>query len=78
MDYSSSFAINQIQTAPFSLEHPTQFFIESRRIRGGETGPGVKRKGPMREVQEATAENSEFGDISAEDLEGFEDDMDIN
>lgn len=59
------------EAPPFSLEHPTQYFLESRKLRG------VKKEVELPVKQEDATAN-EFADISAQDLEGFDDDMDTN
>ena len=78
MCFSYSFLHTQLTTAPFSLEHPTQFFLESRKARGGL--PAAKQEEAANQ-QAATAppvEGNEFGDISVADLEGLDDDMDTS
>ena len=60
----------------FSLEHPTQFFIQSRGIReGGMVGPRDLKQ--EEEEPQAMAEaGTDFGDISELDLfGGFEEEM---
>lgn len=63
----------------FSLEHPTQFFIQSRGIReGGMVGPRDLKQ-EEEEPQAVTEAGTDFGDISELDLVGgFEEDMETS
>ena len=83
-----SLYLSQLATAPFSLEHPTQFFLESKKARGSDAvkleGENLGKTPGSGDIvkQEDTASSQmvdgEFGDISAQDLEAFADDMDIS
>ena len=59
----------QISNAPFSLEHPSQFYLESRKIR-----EGIKQEKPS-DQHEVNITDTEFADLTEKDLNGF-DDMD--
>ena len=65
-----------MQVTPFGLEHPTQYFIESRRLRGGATvkpeqvGSACAGGEEEREVAEETM------DMSAQDFDSFINDGD--
>ena len=73
--------ISQLQSAPFSLEHPSQYFKESRLVRGGldskpkqepvgmesvQTGTG------MEPDQESVAMDVATADLSTKDMEDFD------
>lgn len=74
----------QIDAAPFSLEHPSQYYRESRQQRG-HTGAGVmatiaatarRPPGIKTEPQQSVkAEEDYCGNISVEDMQSFEEDM---
>lgn len=69
----------QIDTAQFSLEHPTQYFKESRELRGHKGG-GVKRETipTERPRQEQPTNNEEdLCNMSVQDIQSFEEDMEL-
>lgn len=76
----------QIDSAQFSLEHPTQYYKESRELRGHKTG-GVKTETTPtstnghavgKQVQEQTTKNEEdCYNMSIEDIHNFEEDVDM-
>ena len=71
-----------MQSAPFSLEHPSQYFNESRQVRGGLNSIPKPEPGGMELAQtsnggmELGPEESEAMDITAnlsvKDLEEFD------
>ena len=72
----------QLEAVPFSLEHPTQYFLESRKVRGGLAEVSVKEKEGVEEgvgegVEEGVGEGScsaaEFADLSAADFDAMMD-----
>ena len=65
-------------TDGFGLEHPTQYFLESRRLRGGATvkseqgssvGAGRQQRDSHEDTTQATAD--ETMDMSTQDLDDF-------
>ncbi|KAL5457207.1 hypothetical protein EMCRGX_G034452 [Ephydatia muelleri] len=69
---------NRPMTDGFGLEHPTQYFLESRRLRGGATvkseqgssvGAGRQQRDCHEDTIQATAD--ETMDMSAQDLDDF-------
>ena len=70
----------QLQSAPFSLEHPSQYFAESRAIRSGSaSGPKqepvgmepVPSSGGMELEQDSLAMDV-TADLSVQDMEEFD------
>ena len=62
----------QLQSAPFSLEHPSQYFAESRKVRGGlDSRPAGMESGQENGGDESVAMNI-TADISAKDIEDFD------
>ena len=65
----------KVSSAPFSLEHPNQFYLESRKIRGGQEGvakqEGVEKQegGCHDDTTGNDTTGNEFGDLSEKDLE---------
>lgn len=57
----------KVPGAPFSLEHPSQFYLESRKLRGGGGGGSEQC---VAEVQGGGDNDTvdEFGDMSEKDL----------
>lgn len=72
--YFPPLQLKQITAAPFGLEHPSQFFLESRKIRGGMEG--VKQEVPVNEEttrKEEAAGKEEFSmDLSEQDIATLE------
>ena len=73
--------ISQLQSAPFSLEHPSQYFRESRLVRGGlDSKPkqepvgteSEQTHGGMEPDQESAAMDMATADISVKDMEDFD------
>ncbi|XP_064395296.1 DNA primase large subunit-like [Halichondria panicea] len=63
-----------IEAAPFSLEHPSQYFRESRMQRGHTGGKQETRLPTVK--TEVKAEDDFCGDISIQDMQNFEEEMD--
>jgi DNA primase large subunit len=72
---------HKLQSAPFSLEHPSQYFAESRRVRGGldsmpKTEPGGIESGQGdasgMECKDESVAMDVTADISVKDMEDFE------
>ena len=77
----------QLPSSAFSLEHPVQYFIESRKVRGGEVDVHIKQEGaaclsgsPTQALPpgDQATNGMEFCDVSEKDLEGDFDDFDEN
>ena len=89
--YCTDLLLIQIDAAQFSLEHPTQYYKESRELRGHkgggvkqETTPtkggGVKQettptKRPIK--QEHANKEEDFCNMSIQDIQSFEEDMEL-
>ena len=72
--------VQQLQSALFSLEHPSQYFAESRRVRGGlgsmpTTEPGGMESGQRAggvECEDESVAMDVTADISVKDMEDFD------
>ena len=66
----------QLQSAPFSLEHPSQYFAESRKVRGGlDSRPAGMESGQENggvEPEDESVAMNITADISAKDIEDFD------
>lgn len=66
--------IFQVSSAPFSLEHPNQFYLESRKVRGGvdSVKPEQSSKPEIQTGDNNASTKTEFGDLSEKDLEDMD------
>ena len=73
----TSFLCLQVSAAPFSLEHPSQFFLESRRLRGGVGCGSHESPAPLIvEPDTSTGIDLHSSNITEQDLVSLDEDMD--
>ena len=72
---SCFYCLSQLHQTTFSLEHPSQYYYESRRVRGGRAQSSVVKYEPKMETQETMNELSDLDDTALAELTA--DDMEI-